>query len=277
MILGCGSLGELTFLFLRPGYEYEAPFFSQNSWIYEVKAASNQFTRNRSERLLSSNDHAQDNPLLIFIGHSQLSNSSLIMPNLPENSVYPASRAKWRDWLEANHQRKGGVWFVSNKKASGKPRIPYAEAVEEALCFGWVDSQPRKLDRDRSMLWFSPRKARSGWSRPNKERVERLVATGKMMPAGLAKIDASKADGSWTKLDAVEALEIPEELATEFKRYESAQANFEAFPRSAKRGILEWIVQAKRPETRSKRIAETARLAQENIRANQWRQSKEAN
>ncbi len=148
--------------------------------------------------------------------------------------------------------------------------MTYDEAVEEALCWGWVDSKPRKLDEARSMLYFAPRKGGSGWSRPNKERVERAIATGQMTPAGLAKIEAAKADGTWTMLDAVENLEVPDDLAAEFDAYPSARANWEAFPRSAKRGILEWIIQAKRPETRAKRVEETARLAQDNIRANQW-------
>lgn len=120
------------------------------------------------------------------------------------------------------------------------------------------------------MLWFAPRKRGSGWSRPNKERVERLIAQGRMTAAGLAKIEAAQADGSWTLLDPVENLEVPADLAAEFDKYPAARANFDAFPRSAKRGILEWIVQAKRPDTRANRVAETARLAQENERANQW-------
>lgn len=189
----------------------------------------------------------------------------------PANAVHPLTRAEWRAWLAANHTRAEGVWLVTFKKATGKPRVEYDEAVEEALCFGWVDSKPSKLDDERSMLWFAPRKGGSGWSKPNKERVERMTAAGLMTPAGQAKIDAAKADGTWAMLDAVESLEIPPDLAAEFAKYPNAAANFEAFPRSAKRGILEWIVQAKRPETRAKRVAETARLANDNVRANQWR------
>jgi uncharacterized protein YdeI (YjbR/CyaY-like superfamily) len=121
------------------------------------------------------------------------------------------------------------------------------------------------------MLWFSPRKPGSGWSKPNKERIEKMIAVGRMAPAGLEKINAAKSDGSWTLLDAVEALEIPPDLETALAAYPQARTNFDAFPRSAKRAILEWIMQAKRPETRAKRVGETARLAEENIRANQWR------
>jgi uncharacterized protein YdeI (YjbR/CyaY-like superfamily) len=163
------------------------------------------------------------------------------------------------------------VWLISFKKATGKARFQYEEAVEEALCFGWIDSKPRKLDEDRSMLWFAPRKAKTGWSRPNKERVARMVQQGLMAPAGLAKVTAAKADGSWSALDAVEDLEIPADLEIALAALPRAAENFDSFPRSAKRGILEWIANAKRAETRQARVAETARLASQNERANQWK------
>jgi uncharacterized protein YdeI (YjbR/CyaY-like superfamily) len=194
------------------------------------------------------------------------------MSQAPPNSVHPKTRAEWRKWLEKNHTRTEGVWLITYKKATGKPRIEYEEAVEEALCFGWIDSKANKLDDERSMLWMSPRKPGTGWSRPNKERIERLTAAGWIAPAGLAKIEAAKKDGSWEALDAVEALEIPPDLEKAFASYGAAKQNFEAFPRSVKRAILEWISSAKKPETRAKRIEETARLAAENRRANQGRQ-----
>jgi uncharacterized protein YdeI (YjbR/CyaY-like superfamily) len=189
----------------------------------------------------------------------------------PPDSVHPKTRAEWRAWLAAHHQRDGGVWMISYKKATGKPFVAYDDAVEEALCFGWVDSKPNKLDDARSMLWFAPRKGGSGWSKPNKERVERMIAAGLMTAVGLAKVEAAKKDGTWTMLDSVESLEIPADLAKALKSFTAAAANFDAFPRSVKRGILEWILQAKKPETRAQRIDETARLAAENVRANQWR------
>jgi uncharacterized protein YdeI (YjbR/CyaY-like superfamily) len=194
------------------------------------------------------------------------------MAEPPENATHPLTRAEWRAWLAQNHQRPDGVWLITYKKAAGKPRLEYDDAVEEALCFGWVDSKPAKLDDERSMLWFAPRKGGTGWSRPNKERVERMIAAGLMMPAGAAKVAAAQQDGSWFALDAVENLEIPPDLAAALDAYAAARANFEAFPRSAKRGILEWISTAKTAATREKRIAETARLAEQNQRANQWRQ-----
>lgn len=189
----------------------------------------------------------------------------------PSNSFHPLTRAEWRSWLEQNWSRAEGLWLVSYKKDTGKPRFEYDEAVEEALCFGWVDSKPNKLDDERSLLWFAPRKRGTGWSKPNKDRVEKLIAQGLMAPPGLAKIEAAKQDGSWNALDAVEALEIPPDLAEALASYPSAGKNFDAFPRSVKRGILEWIVNAKKPETRAQRVSETARLAQDNVRANQWR------
>lgn len=190
---------------------------------------------------------------------------------VPDNSIHPKARAEWRAWLEQHHTQTAGIWLISYKKETGKPRFEYNEAVEEALCFGWIDSKPNKLDDERSLLWFAPRKRGTGWSKLNKERVERLIEQGLMMPAGLAKVEAAKQDGSWNALDAIEALEIPPDLEEAFTAYSEAKQNFEAFPRSVKRGILEWIASAKKPQTRAKRINETAQLAAQNLRANQWR------
>ncbi|MGZ9167138.1 MAG: YdeI/OmpD-associated family protein [Anaerolineales bacterium] len=194
------------------------------------------------------------------------------MPTLPPNSIHPKSRAEWRKWLEENHTRTEGVWLISYKKATGKPRFDYDEAVEEALCFGWIDSKPGKIDEERSMLWFTPRKARTGWSKLNKERIKKLIKAGLMAPAGLAKVEAAGKDGSWNALDAAEALEIPADLAKAFSENETAKGYFDEFPRSVKKAILEWITRAKKPETRAKRIEETVAKAGQNIRANQWRQ-----
>lgn len=180
------------------------------------------------------------------------------------------SREEWRAWLESNHEGEKGVWAVTFRKGSGGPIVGYDELVEEALCFGWVDSVGRKVDERRTMLRFSPRKAGSGWSRPNKERVQRLERDGLIAPAGAAVIEAAKADGSWTVLDDVWNLVIPDDLAEAFDQHPGSAEEWEAFPRSAKRGILEWIVQAKRSETRAKRIKETASKAAKGDRANEW-------
>jgi uncharacterized protein YdeI (YjbR/CyaY-like superfamily) len=185
--------------------------------------------------------------------------------------VHPQTRDAWRAWLETNSARSAGAWLVSWKKHTGRPAIPYDDAVEEALCFGWVDSKPRRIDDDRTALWFSPRRRGSAWSRPNKERVARMEAAGRMTAAGRATVEAAKADGTWTKLDEVEDLTVPDDLAAALAARPGARDLFDGFPRSARRGILEWIVQAKKPETRAARVDETARLAERGERANQWR------
>ena len=197
------------------------------------------------------------------------------MHTSPPNSTHPKSRAEWRKWLEENHTRTEGVWLIIYKKGTGKPRVDYAEAVEEALCFGWIDSKGNKLDDERSMLWMAPRKAKTGWSKLNKERIEKLIKAKLMTPAGLAKINAAKKDGTWNALDAIEALEIALDLAKAFSKNKTAKEYFCAFPRSARRALLEWIASAKKPETRAKRIEETVTSAEKNLRANQWqRESK---
>lgn len=192
---------------------------------------------------------------------------------LPENAVFAPTLQAWHRWLARNHTRTDGVWLVSYKQSSGKARYDYNAAVETALAFGWIDSKPRALDAERTMLWFAPRKPGTGWSAPNKQRVSRLIEEGRMTPAGLAKVHAAQADGSWGRLDAVEALEVPADLAAALRRHPPAETHWAAFPRSARRGILEWIANAKRPETRERRVTETATLAAKNIRANQWRPS----
>ena len=174
--------------------------------------------------------------------------------------VQPADRAAWRGWLEANHTTSTGVWLAYFRKGRG-PRIDYPEGVEEALCFGWIDSVAGKLDEDRTLLWYSPRRPASGWARPNKERVVRLIGEGLMTPAGLAAIDEAKRRGTWTLLDDVEDLIVPDDLDQAFDAAPPARANWNAFSRSVRKGILTWIVQAKRPETRAKRVGETARRA----------------
>jgi uncharacterized protein YdeI (YjbR/CyaY-like superfamily) len=185
---------------------------------------------------------------------------------LPENAIQPATRAAWRRWLERHHTRDKGVWFVYFKKSSGKQRFTYDDLVEEALCFGWIDGQARALDDERSMLWLSPRKPTSVWSAPNKVRVARVIAAGLMHPAGQAKVDAAKANGSWAALDATDRLDVPDDLAAALAATPKARAHFDAFPATAKKGVLEWVRQAKRPETRARRIAEAARMAGANER-----------
>jgi uncharacterized protein YdeI (YjbR/CyaY-like superfamily) len=183
--------------------------------------------------------------------------------------VHAPTRAAWRAWLAANHTQSASIWLVLNRKGSGLPHLPAEEAAEEALCFGWIDSRPAKLDAQRSMLLVSPRRPGSAWSGVNKRRVEKLRAAGLMAPAGLAAIERAKADGSWALLDGASALEEPADLKAALNG--AALEAWQGFPPSHRRANLEWIAQAKRPETRAARIAEIARLAALGQRANIWK------
>ena len=183
--------------------------------------------------------------------------------------VQPGTAEEWRAWLDEHHDSSSGVWLVSWKKHTGRPTVEYDAAVTEALAVGWVDSKGSKLDDDRTMLWFTPRRTTSGWSRPNKERIERLLAEGRMGTTGQASIDTAKENGTWTLLDDVENLVVPDDLASAFDQHPGARAAWEEFPRSVKRSILVWIVTAKRQATREARIAETAEKAGRGERAHQ--------
>lgn len=185
--------------------------------------------------------------------------------------VQVETRVQWRRWLQRNHSTSPGIWLVTWRPASGKPVVDYEAICEEAICFGWVDSRPGKVDDERTKILVTPRKRGAKWSRPNKERVARLEAAGQLAPAGIAVIEAAKADGSWTALDAVEDLVVPDDLAAAFAAHPGSADHWVAFPRSVKRGILEWIVSAKKPETRAARVERTAEMAARNERANQWR------
>jgi uncharacterized protein YdeI (YjbR/CyaY-like superfamily) len=182
--------------------------------------------------------------------------------------VEAEDRAAWRTWLESNHATAGGAWLVRWRSASARARtaIDYEAAIEEALCFGWVDSTGRRIDDERNGLYFAPRKARSMWAASNKARVERLMAAGRMMPAGLAAIERAKANGSWEILDSVERLEVPEDLAVALDRRPPAAANFAAFPPSARKQLLAWVALARRAETRSARVQRIADAAARNER-----------
>ena len=183
--------------------------------------------------------------------------------------VWVPDRESWRAWLEKHQAREAGVWLVSFKKATGKPRVEYEHAVEEALCFGWIDSLVRTLDDERAMQLFTPRKPRSPWSRPNKVRVERLIAAGLMRPAGLAKIEQARRDGSWDVYAVAESLELPPDLRAAFESGPpGARSSWDAFSPSSRRAILWWVHSAKRPETRAQRIAQVVSEAARGRRAN---------
>jgi uncharacterized protein YdeI (YjbR/CyaY-like superfamily) len=187
--------------------------------------------------------------------------------------VEVTSRKALRDWLARHHTQTESVWIITYKKIDPR-HLPYDDLVKEALCFGWIDSLPRKLDDLRSMRLLSPRKPKSAWSNVNKAHVESLVASGLMMPSGLKVVEAAKTSGSWNRLEAVEALSVPDDLARALAAAPIARQHFSAFPPSARKAILDWISQSKRPGTRAARIAETVEKAKHNRRANQWRQPK---
>lgn len=171
--------------------------------------------------------------------------------------INPGSRAKWRSWLEKNHHQPGEViWVMIAKKNPEKLGLAYEEAVEEALCFGWIDATTRSYDDTHFIQSFTVRKPKSPWSASNKTRVKRLIADGLMMPAGHASIKAAKANGYWTIFDDVEKLIVPEDLAAAFTKNKKAGAFYESLGSSDKKLMLRWIVLAQRAETREKRIEE---------------------
>lgn len=188
-------------------------------------------------------------------------------------TFYAKTRSAWRKWLEKNCHSAKSVWLIIYHKGSKTPSVYYPEAVDEALCFGWVDSKPNKRDHESYYQFFAKRNPKSKWSKINKEKVERLMAEGLMTPAGMEMITLAKELGTWDALTPVDNLEEPDDLKKAFSKNKTAYKNWQAFPPSTKRGILEWLLNAKRLETRSKRIAETVSLAAQNIRANQYRPS----
>ncbi|HRI79776.1 MAG TPA: YdeI/OmpD-associated family protein [Cyclobacteriaceae bacterium] len=190
------------------------------------------------------------------------------------NEFYAKDRAAWRKWLTKNHLTEKKCWLILYNKNSGTRSVLYAEAVEEALCFGWIDSKGNKRDDKSFFLSFAPRKSKSVWSKINKERIESMIQEGRMTTVGMEKIKQAKADGSWTRLDAIDALQMPADLARGLSRNKKAKKYFDAFPPSAKKIIFFWIESAKRPETKAVRVSETVAWAAKNIRANQWRPKK---
>jgi uncharacterized protein YdeI (YjbR/CyaY-like superfamily) len=180
------------------------------------------------------------------------------------------SRAEWRAWLAEHHESSTGVWLITFKKHRG-PYVSYDDVVEEALAFGWVDSKGLGVDENRSSLLMTPRKPKSGWSRPNKQRIEKLTAAGLMAPAGLAAVALAKETGTWTALDDIENLVEPPDLTAALDANPDARRHWDAFPPSAKKVLLGWITTAKRPATREKRVAETVAKAALNQRASEWK------
>jgi uncharacterized protein YdeI (YjbR/CyaY-like superfamily) len=191
------------------------------------------------------------------------------MSSIPEFT--PRNRKEWRNWLAKSHAKELSVWVVMYKKDSGQKTITYEELVLECLCFGWIDSKPNKIDEEKFKLFCAVRKPKSAWSAPNKVRVAQLEKEGLIMSPGQAAIDVAKANGAWNAIDAAQAMIEPADLLVALNNHIGAKKNWDAFPPSAKKGILEWIGNAKTEATRSKRLEETASLAAKNERANQWK------
>lgn len=184
-----------------------------------------------------------------------------------KKTFYAKSRKEWRKWLEKNSETEKSVWLIFYNKLSKIKSVPYEEAVEEGLCFGWIDSVKYKRDDESSYQYFSPRKPKSNWSKSNRDRVKKLTEAGLMTESGQKLIDHAKKSGTWDALVQVENSVIPEDLQKLFNKNKTAQKHFNAFSNSAKRMILEWVLSAKRPETRAKRIEETVHLASKNIKS----------
>lgn len=186
------------------------------------------------------------------------------------SAFYAQTRQDWRNWLQKNHQNEQSVWLIIYHKSSDTASIYYEEAVEEALCFGWIDSVAHKRDAESKYQFFAQRKPKSNWSKANRERVEKMIAEGLMTKSGQILIDLAKKSGTWEALVDVQNSVIPTDLQQLLDKNEKALDNFLAFPPSSKRIILEWILNAKKAETRQKRIEETVSLAAENRRANHY-------
>lgn len=186
-------------------------------------------------------------------------------------TFYPPTQIAWREWLQKHHETEKAVWLIYYKRGSGVPSIDWGQAVEEALCFGWIDSKAVKRDKESYYQFYCPRKPKSGWSKKNKETVTRLINEGRMEPAGMAAIELAKKTGTWNALDEIEACIVPEDLQAALDHNPAALTHWTAFPPSSKKIILYWVMSAKRAETREKRIRETVELAAQNIRANHYR------
>ncbi|WP_256012236.1 YdeI/OmpD-associated family protein [Desertivirga xinjiangensis] len=183
----------------------------------------------------------------------------------------PATRQDWREWLEENHDKQQSVWLIYYKRNSEVRSITYNEAVEEALCFGWIDSTRKSLDDNRFTQFFCKRKPNSVWSKVNKEKVQRLIEEGLMTEAGCKSIETAKQNGSWSILDEVEELIIPKDLEAVFNSHPGSRDYFLSLSRSVRKGILQWLVLAKQEQTRQRRIMEIAELAAQKLKPKQFR------
>ncbi len=178
-------------------------------------------------------------------------------------TYYAKDRKAWRKWLEKNHAVSEGVWLIYYRKSSPKSRVEYADAVEEALCYGWIDSTFNPIDEEKFMQLFTPRKPKSGWSKLNKERIERLINEGLMMPPGMERIENAKKNGTWEKLDHIESFTVPPELEKAFAANKKAKKFFETLGKTNKKYILYYVSGVKSEEKKAKRIEEIIAAANE--------------
>lgn len=181
------------------------------------------------------------------------------------NKFTPANQQEWREWLEVNHQKEDAIWLIFYKKSSKTPNLSWSEAVDQALCFGWIDSVKKTIDEERYIQYFSKRKAKSIWSKINKDKVTHLLEQDLMFPAGLEIIEKAKQNGFWELMDTVEALIVPDDLEEAFKIYPSSKEFFLSLSKSGRKGLLAWIIMAKRAETREKRVKEVVECAGEGL------------
>jgi uncharacterized protein YdeI (YjbR/CyaY-like superfamily) len=178
-----------------------------------------------------------------------------------KRQLYVTDREQWRDWLSKNHATKAGIWLIFYKKKSSEPTISYEAAIEEALCFGWVDSIIKKIDAARYARMFTPRSDRSKWSTLNKKRASKMIKEGRMTEVGLAKIRIAKKTGLWDKDDRPRiSLNIPPEFAKALARNKRAKENFDKLAPTYRKHYIGWISVAKRPETKKRRIEESIAL-----------------
>jgi len=179
--------------------------------------------------------------------------------------LYVADREEWRKWLAKNHDRKKGIWLIYYKKHTGKPRIPYEDAVEEAICFGWIDSTVKKIDEEKYAQKFTPRKSRSRWSELNKKRAEKMIKLGKMTEAGLVKIREAKENGEWYKeAPKSQFPAVPLEFKKALAASKKAREYFNSLAPSYRKQYIGWIAAARREETRKNRVMEAVSLLEQN-------------
>ncbi|MBC8052197.1 MAG: YdeI/OmpD-associated family protein [Sphingobacteriaceae bacterium] len=186
-------------------------------------------------------------------------------------TFYPKTRLEWREWLEENHASKQSVWLLQYKQKANKPGISWSEAVDEALCFGWIDSVRKSIGGEQFIQFFTRRKPGSVWSKINKGKVDQLIKNGMMSEAGYRSIEIAKQNGGWTILDDVEELIIPPDLELAFDSNPGSKDYYLSLSKSVKKMILQWLVLARRPNTRENRIKEIAELAAQKLRPKQFR------